>query len=198
MLAGVFVFGEMFPLLKGFFESGDLGRLTLPQALHLPYGVVVLLVVLMAVGGFAGAGWVERTMASARPGRPRHEPGAPWTWTRERRLAAAALGLGVLALARQPLPGHSVTIDTRELAGIVSDKADHVTVTSWPTGSSRGAADYRLVDLRTAGRVSRPTTSPPRRTCRWTAVRSTTASAATRRSSSTPRAASTPRRPGCC
>lgn len=64
VLAGVFVFGEMFPLLKGFFESGDLGRLTLPQALHLPYGVVVLLVVLMAVGGFAGAGWVERKMAA--------------------------------------------------------------------------------------------------------------------------------------
>ena len=64
VLAGVFVFGEMFPLLKGFFESGDLGRLTRPQALHLPYGVVVLLVVLMAVGGFAGAGWVERKMAA--------------------------------------------------------------------------------------------------------------------------------------
>lgn len=64
VLAGVFVFGELFPLLKGFFESGDLGRLTLPQALHLPYGVVVLLVVLMAVGGFAGAGWVERKMAA--------------------------------------------------------------------------------------------------------------------------------------
>lgn len=64
VLAGVVVFGEMFPLLKGFFESGDLGRLTLPQALHLPYGVVVLLVVLMAVGGFAGAGWVERKMAA--------------------------------------------------------------------------------------------------------------------------------------
>lgn len=64
VLAGVVVFGEMFPLLKGFFESGNLGRLTLPQALHLPYGVVVLLVVLMAVGGFAGAGWVERKMAA--------------------------------------------------------------------------------------------------------------------------------------
>jgi hypothetical protein len=63
VMAGVFAFGEAFPLLKGFYESGDFGRLTLPQAFHLPYGLVVFLVVVMAVGGFAGAGWVERRFA---------------------------------------------------------------------------------------------------------------------------------------
>ena len=63
VMAGVIAFGEAFPLLKGFYESGDFGRLTLPQAFHLPYGLVVFLVVVMAVGGFAGAGWVERRFA---------------------------------------------------------------------------------------------------------------------------------------
>jgi len=63
VLAGIFVFGEAFPLLKGFYESGDFGRLTLPQAFHLPYGLVVFLVVVMAVGGFMGAEWVERRFA---------------------------------------------------------------------------------------------------------------------------------------
>jgi uncharacterized protein len=63
VLAGIFAFGEAFPLLKGFYESGDFGKLTLPQALHLPYGLVVFLVVVMAVGGFIGAGWVERRFA---------------------------------------------------------------------------------------------------------------------------------------
>jgi hypothetical protein len=63
VLAGIFVFGEAFPLLKGFYESGDFGRLTLPQAFHLPYGLVVFLVVVMAVGGFVGAEWVERRFA---------------------------------------------------------------------------------------------------------------------------------------
>ena len=63
VLAGIFVFGEEFPLLKGFYESGDFGRLTLPQAFHLPYGLVVFLVVVMAVGGFVGAEWVERRFA---------------------------------------------------------------------------------------------------------------------------------------
>jgi hypothetical protein len=63
VLAGIFVFGEAFPLLKGFYESGDFGKLTLPQAFHLPYGLVVFLVVVMAVGGFMGAEWVERRFA---------------------------------------------------------------------------------------------------------------------------------------
>lgn len=64
--AGVLVFGEAFPLLKPFFESGNAGRLTLPEAFHLPYGLVVLLVVVMAVGGFAGAEWLERRAAARR------------------------------------------------------------------------------------------------------------------------------------
>ena len=63
VMAGVLGFGEAFPLLKGFYESGDFGKLTLPQAFHLPYGLVVLLVVLMALGGFMGTGWVERRFA---------------------------------------------------------------------------------------------------------------------------------------
>lgn len=62
-MAGMFAFGEAFPLLKGFYESGDFGKLTLPQAFHLPYGMVVFLVVVMAVGGFVGAEWVERRFA---------------------------------------------------------------------------------------------------------------------------------------
>jgi len=60
--------GEAFPWIKGFYESGFMGRLTLPQAFHLPYGLVVLLVVLMALGGFAGAEWVERRFAPPAKG----------------------------------------------------------------------------------------------------------------------------------
>jgi uncharacterized protein len=63
VLTGIFAFGEAFPLLKGFYESGNFGKLTLPQAFHLPYGLVVFLVVVMAVGGFMGAEWVERRLA---------------------------------------------------------------------------------------------------------------------------------------
>lgn len=58
--AGTWLTGEAFAWIKPFYESGAMGRLTLPEVLHLPYGVVVLLVVLMALGGFAGAEWLER------------------------------------------------------------------------------------------------------------------------------------------
>ena len=67
--AGVLAIGEAFPLIKPFYESGDLGRLTLPQVLHLPYGVVGFLVVLLALGGFVGAEWVERRFAAREGGR---------------------------------------------------------------------------------------------------------------------------------
>jgi hypothetical protein len=63
--AGTFAIGEAFPSIRGFYESGNFGRLTLPQVLHLPYGVVVFLVVLMALGGFAAAEWAERRFGGA-------------------------------------------------------------------------------------------------------------------------------------
>ncbi len=48
------------------YTAGDLGEKTLPEALGLPHGVLVLGVVLVALGGFKGATWVERRMAGPR------------------------------------------------------------------------------------------------------------------------------------
>jgi hypothetical protein len=62
--AGTLGFAVAFPLLKGLYLAGSLGTKTLPQVLGLPYGVVAFAVVLMAVGGFAGATWVEKTIAA--------------------------------------------------------------------------------------------------------------------------------------
>ena len=64
IFAGIFVIGELWPSITGFTESSNLGRLTLPEVFHLPMGLIVLLVVLMAVGGFWGAGVLERRFAS--------------------------------------------------------------------------------------------------------------------------------------
>jgi uncharacterized protein len=55
MFAGVAGAGLAYPVLAGFYESTALGVRTLPDALHLPYGVVVLFVVLVALGAFATA-----------------------------------------------------------------------------------------------------------------------------------------------
>ncbi len=60
---GILVFGEAYPFMESFVNSGNLGELTIAEAFHLRYGLVVLLVVLIAVGGFRGAEAVERFMA---------------------------------------------------------------------------------------------------------------------------------------
>jgi hypothetical protein len=64
--AGTLGFALAFPLLAGLYAAGDLGEKTLPEALGLPHGVLVLGVVLVALGGFKGATWVERRMAGPR------------------------------------------------------------------------------------------------------------------------------------
>ena len=66
IFAGMFVFSEAFPWVKAFYLSTDMGETTLPQALGLPYGLVVVAVVAMALGGFYGATLVERAMAARR------------------------------------------------------------------------------------------------------------------------------------
>jgi hypothetical protein len=64
LAAGTLGFALAFPVLKGLYSAGDVGTKTLPPALGIPHGILVFAVVLMAVLGFMGATWVERTMAA--------------------------------------------------------------------------------------------------------------------------------------
>jgi hypothetical protein len=68
MLAGVFVFGELFPAIGQFADSTSRGSWILPQATGLSYGTVVGIIVAVALGAFAGAEWLERRVE--RPARP--------------------------------------------------------------------------------------------------------------------------------
>jgi hypothetical protein len=61
--AGTLGFALAFPFVKGLYVAGDAGTRTLPLLTGLPYGTLVFAVVLMAIGGFAGATWVEGWMA---------------------------------------------------------------------------------------------------------------------------------------
>jgi len=69
-------------------------------------------------------------------------------WTLNRALAAAALLLGVVAVAGNPYRGSTVSIDTQELATIVGSTVDHVTVQELADWIIQGRTDYRLIDLR--------------------------------------------------
>lgn len=65
MLAGILLFGELFPFIEKWYSSTPMGEITLSQALNLPHGTMVLLVVLAALAGFFGAEKLERRFHSA-------------------------------------------------------------------------------------------------------------------------------------
>lgn len=65
VFAGLFLFAESYPLVKGFYAATPMGEVTIPQTFGLPYGLVVFAVVLMAIGGFYGASLVEKKFAAA-------------------------------------------------------------------------------------------------------------------------------------
>jgi hypothetical protein len=60
LFAGVLAFHELFAWLQPLYGAGALGRVTLPDALRLPYGVTVLIITAAALGGFAVAERIER------------------------------------------------------------------------------------------------------------------------------------------
>lgn len=58
--AGTLVYAEVFPWIKGFVNSNDMGQVTLPEVFDLPWGLVVFAVVMIAVAGFSAATFIER------------------------------------------------------------------------------------------------------------------------------------------
>ena len=60
LLAGVLGTGFAFPQLQQFYDSTARGTWQVPEALHLSYGVVVFIIVLIAVGGFQLVERMER------------------------------------------------------------------------------------------------------------------------------------------
>lgn len=61
---GIFVFGEMYPYITDFFYSTAMGRINLPELFKINYGIIMLLVILMAIGGFTAAEWAEKLMVN--------------------------------------------------------------------------------------------------------------------------------------
>lgn len=60
-MLGMLLFTIAYPAVEGFYKSSHLGdRVTLPETLGLSYGTVGLLVIVMALGMFAGSEWLEK------------------------------------------------------------------------------------------------------------------------------------------
>lgn len=96
-LTGIFLFGETVGLFWDWWNNSYFGRLTIPDWLNLPVGVVVLAVVLMALFMFWGSEQLERIVGKRDTSR---EP-------RVRRLGAAALVVGALLVVLIGMPDTS-------------------------------------------------------------------------------------------
>lgn len=68
LFAGILVFGELFHFVEKFYQATPMGQVTLPRLLNLPYGLMVFLVCVMAIGAFTAAEWGEKKMAASEKG----------------------------------------------------------------------------------------------------------------------------------
>lgn len=66
VIAGTFIFGEIFPFITDFFYSTSMGKVTLPGLFGVSYGMIVFAVVVMAIGAFIAAEWGEKVMAKKK------------------------------------------------------------------------------------------------------------------------------------
>jgi len=136
MFAGVLFTGLSFEPLKAFYESTPRGSFTLPQAVGLPYGFVVVIVVAVAIAGFALAERIE--------GRGSAQPRPAW-------LGALAVGAAVLApLAGTPYAASSGKVDVATLASIVAHEGDHVTAIELAEWIRDRKSGLRVIDVRPA------------------------------------------------
>lgn len=66
ILAGIAVWAYGYPLYKAFYTSGSYGELTIPGWLNTSPGLIAFLVVLMALGAFWVATFVERRLGAKK------------------------------------------------------------------------------------------------------------------------------------
>ncbi len=66
-VAGLLLYAAAFSGLELWANANSIGGLTLPQVFGVPYGAMVLAVVLLAAVMFAGAEWAERRFSHWRP-----------------------------------------------------------------------------------------------------------------------------------
>jgi hypothetical protein len=70
--------------------------------------------------------------------------------TLNQKLGALGLALGALAVFANVAPGHTVSVNAKELLTSVARQEDHVTPRELAAWIVEGRADYRLVDIRDA------------------------------------------------
>jgi hypothetical protein len=148
MIAGLFAYGELSPLFAPYTKLTAMGSTTLAAYFGVPYGVLVLAVVIMALAAFAAAEWAEGRIGGQKlTSASLTVPVRRLNGVRLLGAALVALGLGA-AVSGDPSAVSRATIDPRALALEVGNKADHVSVEELASWIIAGRGDYRLLDVR--------------------------------------------------
>jgi rhodanese-related sulfurtransferase len=147
---GLFVFAEGFPLIDQWTKITPMGQTTMAGFFGIPYGLLVIAVVLMAIVAFVASEWAEKQFGgkSASPDSL-IGPGKPLRFSRV--LMASVFVVAILAsFMGHPYKGHKVTLDTKELALAVGSETDHIKASELADKIIAGDMDYLLIDLRSA------------------------------------------------
>jgi len=149
MIAGLVGFAEFYPYLGNFVHMTSMGQITLARLFDLPYGLLVLAVVLMALGAFMAAEWAEKKFGGKEP----DPQGSLIAKTRQlspvRILALVLLASGLVAsVSGDPYRGSRATIDTRDLAIRASKGLDSISAADIADWIIQGRDDFKLIDLR--------------------------------------------------
>ncbi len=117
VMVGSLVFAVIYPSIAPFYLSGGMGKITLPDFVNLPWVVVSVIVVLVAIGAFFFAEWVERWVAK-REGKPAPEsPALLRNGVFAGLGAASVLGLATLLI---PAPDTAVGSPPRSVGSVTS------------------------------------------------------------------------------
>jgi rhodanese-related sulfurtransferase len=148
MFAGTFATGAVYPAIASWTTLTSFGPLTIPGVLQMPYGLVVLAVVLMALGAFVAAEWAEKKFGGVTP-PPDSLTGSLKLLNPARGLALGLVALGLIAaISGNPYREGRITLETRQLAQLAGAAADSIRAEELSAWIVEGRADYTLLDLR--------------------------------------------------
>ncbi len=155
MFGGLFGFAEIYPRIEPLVKTTPMGQITLAQLLHIPYGVLVLAVVLMALGAFVAAEWAEKTIGHKTPDADALL-GPTRRLTPVRRFAVILVALGLIAaFAGSPYRGPFARVDTTQLALEAGSPASRVSAAQLADWLIEDRNDFLLVDVRAPAEFAR-------------------------------------------
>ncbi len=143
LVAGTGVFGLGFDELKGIYEAGSMGTITLSEWSDISAGTWAFLIVLIALGAFAATEWADRKKAGAASGANTMTLQLSW----QRVGAAAAVFLGFVIMAAHSLAGQGGTGDLARLVATGDDLIEPAELAATVAQNKPVA----VIDLRDAG-----------------------------------------------